>query len=137
MELTFYGCISLVNAPEIPSSVTNMTGTFRGCKKLTVAPKIPEGLTSMNDTFKECSQLLTGPIIPASVTTMSSAFYGCTNLSGILQINSSIISDMSSCFQNVKSLAVKVPASSTTYDTITSAYGSSTNITIETFEPEA
>ena len=32
---TFNLCSSLVNAPDIPNSVTNMNGTFNGCSNLT------------------------------------------------------------------------------------------------------
>lgn len=36
----FYGCTSLVNVPEIPSSVTYMESTFKGCTNLTGIVKI-------------------------------------------------------------------------------------------------
>lgn len=40
MYSLFSGCTSLVNAPEIPSSVTNMKFTFYGCTNLTGIVKI-------------------------------------------------------------------------------------------------
>ena len=40
MSSTFDNCTSLVNAPVIPSSVTNMSGTFRNCTNLTGIVKI-------------------------------------------------------------------------------------------------
>ena len=32
---TFCNCTSLTDAPEIPDSVTDMSGTFKGCTSLT------------------------------------------------------------------------------------------------------
>jgi hypothetical protein len=64
MWYTFYGCTSLTQAPEIPSSVTDMWYTFYGCTSLTQAPEIPSSVTDMRYTF-----------------------YGCTNLTGTITIN--------------------------------------------------
>jgi len=40
LNSTFYGCISLINVPEIPGSIANMMNTFNGCTSLTGTVKI-------------------------------------------------------------------------------------------------
>ena len=44
MNSAFSGCTSLVNVPEIPSSVTDMSYTFRNCINL-------EGLVRINSSL--------------------------------------------------------------------------------------
>ena len=80
MKSTFYGCRSLVNAPDIPSGVINMESTFYECRSLVNAPNISSGVTNMNSTFANCISLVTAPDIPNSVTNMGSTFYGCRSL---------------------------------------------------------
>ena len=80
MNSTFYGCTSLVTAPEIPSGVTDMEYTFGDCSSLVTAPDIPSGVTSMYSTFNGCSSLVTAPTIPSGVIRMSYTFQGCTSL---------------------------------------------------------
>ena len=70
------GCTGLIEAPEIPSSVTSMHATFTGCTGLTSAPEIP-----------------------TSVTEMESTFSGCTSLTGTLTINANP-TDYSGCLEN-------------------------------------
>ncbi|MGM9876420.1 MAG: hypothetical protein ACI310_04240, partial [Bacilli bacterium] len=85
------GCTSLVNAPEIPNSVTNMNGTFRNC----------------------------------------------TNLTGIVKINSSKVSNATYIFTNTtKSITVQVPSGSTTYtkiNALTTTNGKPSNVTLTTY----
>ena len=136
MKYTFDICTNLVTAPAIPSSVTDMSSTFAGCRSLTTAPDMSRAtsVTDMNYTFSNCTSLTTAPDIPSSVTDMSSTFAACTSLTGTVQINSSIVSIMESCFYNItNSLTVKVPENSTTYTTITTVDLASNTITIETF----
>ena len=134
MYETFKDCTSLTQAPAIPSSVTNMWGTFSGCTSLTQAPTIPSSVTDMGATFKDCTSLTQAPEIPSSVTNMDSTFLGCTSLTGTVRINASNINYASGCFNNItNNITVQVPENSTTYNTFNSSYGSSSNITIETF----
>ena len=140
MSYTFASCINLKETPAIPVSVTNMSHTFHKCTSLTEAPDMSRAtsVTDMSYTFASCTNLTEAPIIPSGVTDMSYTFESCGALTGQIQINSSKVSSISFCFKYVyKPLTVKVPVGSTTYDTITSKYGSSSKITIETFEPEA
>ena len=110
----FSGCTSLVNAPVIPSSVTDMYFTFSGC-----------------------TSLVNAPTIPSSVTNMSYTFSGCTNLTGIVKINSSNVSSATNIFANTtKSITVQVPSGSTTYTTInnlTTSNGKPSNVTLTTY----
>ena len=80
MAYWFYGCSNLIDAPEIPVSVTNMNRTFEGCSNLKGAPIIPKCVTSMYATFSGCSSLTEAPVIPVGVTNMQSTFYKCSNL---------------------------------------------------------
>ena len=114
MYYTFYGCKSLVNAPEIPSLVTNMTYTFAGCESLVNAPEIPSSVTNMTSTFAGCKSLVNAPEIPSSVTNMFSTFVGCTSLVNAPEIPSSV-TNMNSTFSGCTSLvnAPKIPSSVT------------------------
>lgn len=79
---TFYNCISLTTAPDIPINVITMNSTFENCKSLTNSPRIPNRVTNMEYTFYGCALLVDDglPIIPNSVTNMSYTFYGCNSL---------------------------------------------------------
>ena len=137
MDTTFKNCTSLKEVPTIPSSVTDMDSTFWNCTALTDVATIPSSVTSMDSTFWGCTSLKEVPTIPSSVTSMFSTFRGCTSLEGEVKIESSEVSNMSGCFNDItQALTVRVPANSTTYTTITSKYGSNSNITIETFESQ-
>lgn len=83
MEYCFYGCASLVQAPAIPSSITDMMGCFANCKNLKQAPTLPANVTNMSLCFYGCTSLTQAPDIPANVTNMSSCFYGCTNIQAL------------------------------------------------------
>ena len=80
MNNTFYGCKSLVNAPEISSGVTTMSYTFSGCSSLVNAPEIPGSVTNIYGTFGGCTNLVNAPEIPSGVTTMYYTFNGCSSL---------------------------------------------------------
>ena len=136
MMSTFSGCTSLTKAPAIPSSVTDMGGTFSGCTSLTQAPAIPSSVMYMPSTFSGCTSLTQAPAIPSSVRSMNGTFYGCTSLTGTVRVNASniIYNNVHNCFYNItNNIKVQVPANSTTYNTFNRVYGSSSNITIETF----
>lgn len=106
----FYGCTNLVNAPEIPSSVTSMSGTFSGC-----------------------TSLVNAPVIPSSVTDMYYTFNGCTNLTGTVKVNSTKVNYATDTFKGTtKSIALEVPKSSTTY-TKFNASSLPSNVTLSTY----
>ena len=114
MSDTFSGCTGLIQAPEIPSSVTNMIGTFSGCTSLTQAPEIPSSVKYMDYTFSGCTSLTQAPEIPSSVTSMESTFYGCTGLTQAPEIPSSV-TNMSGTFSGCTGLtqAPEIPSSVT------------------------
>jgi len=80
LTLTFEDCYMLKLPPAIPDSVTNMTGTFSYCKAMTEAPVLPDGLTSLYNTFSNCHALVSAPTIPDSVTNLGGTFFQCAAL---------------------------------------------------------
>ena len=87
---TFNGCTALIEAPEIPTSVTIMRSTFSGCSSLTKAPIIPDSVTDMNSTFRDCTSLTQAPVIPDTVTNMGATFYGCTKLTQVPRLPNNV-----------------------------------------------
>ena len=114
MSACFYDCISLTQAPVVPSGVTDMTYCFSGCKNLTQAPVIPSGVTNMNSCFSGCKSLTQAPVIPSGVTDMGGCFSGCKSLTQAPAIPSSV-TKMSWCFKDCTSLtqAPVIPSSVT------------------------
>jgi hypothetical protein len=96
LAYTFYGCTSLVNAPELPQGITtvgnNFLGnTFRGCTSLVNVPAIPKSITTVGPvgflqyTFYGCTSLVNAPELPQGITTVGKGFlaytfFGCTSL---------------------------------------------------------
>ena len=115
MNSSFRECRKLVEAPIIPSGVTNMSNTFNGCSLLTTAPNIPNSVTDMNGTFQNCSKLTTAPTIPNSVTNMFGTFYGCASLTTAPTIPNSV-TNMETTFRGCTALttAHNIPNSVTT-----------------------
>lgn len=107
----FSGCTALTTAPVIPAGVSSMQYCFSGCTALTSAPVIPAGVTDMQGCFSGCTALTAAPVIPAGVTNMKSCFSGCTNLSGTVIINATGVTDWTNAFLTVdasKITAIKV-----------------------------
>ncbi len=92
MTDTFNGCTTLIQAPQIPSTVTSIRSTFSGCSGLTNAPVIPESVTDMNSTFRDCTSLVQAPVIPDDVTNMGGTFFGCTSLKQVPRLPNNVIS---------------------------------------------
>ena len=114
IEYLFSRNTELVYAPEIPSSVTDMSDTFSGCTSLIKAPEIPDSVTDMASTFSECTSLTQAPEIPSSVTDMSATFSRCTSLIKAPEILDSV-TDMDLTFSQCTSLtqAPEIPSSVT------------------------
>ena len=74
LDDTFFKCSNLIQAPNIPKSVTSLNSTFSGCSNLEQAPEIPNGVTNMTHTFNACSKLTQAPKIPQGVITMKGTF---------------------------------------------------------------
>ena len=108
LYLTFYGCLDLIQAPNIPDTVTNMRGTFVGDTNLEVVPKISNNVTDMTSTFYECSNLQEIGNISSNVLTMSYTFYGCSDLKTIPNLPEGL-SNMQATFSQCSNL-IKVPS---------------------------
>ena len=91
----FYGCSSLVNAPELPSTklVENCYSyMFYGCSSLVNAPQLPA--TELVEKcysymFYDCSSLVNAPELPATKLEFScyfAMFLGCTSLTSAPQL---------------------------------------------------
>ena len=69
MYFKFSGCTSLVNAPTIPSSVTNMSYTFSGCTNLTGIVKInSSNVSSATNIFANTTKSITVQVPSGSTT---------------------------------------------------------------------
>ena len=84
----FYGCYSLVNAPELPATTLTegcYEGMFGFCL-ITATPTLPA--TTLADScyynmFSECAGLTTAPELPATILTercYAAMFWGCSSL---------------------------------------------------------
>ena len=73
-------CVSLVKAPEIPSTVTDLDYAFAGCINLKEAPNVPNSVTTMDSAFRRCLSLVNPPIIGTGVIQMQYAFCECRSL---------------------------------------------------------
>ena len=95
MSGCFYGCPNLVQAPDIPASVTKMSSCFNACG-ITKAPEIPAGVTDMSECFRSCSDLKEAPVIPNNVKNMKDCFNAC----GITKapVIPEGVEDMTGCF---------------------------------------
>ena len=92
----FKGCTSLISAPKLPNTITNMDSTYEGCTSLTNVKYLPTSINSMLGTFKNCS-----------------------NLSGYIRIVGEDVEVDSNTFSGISgNIVVEVPANSDTYDNI-------------------
>lgn len=73
--------------------VTSMYDTFYGCTSLVTAPEIPNSITDMEQAFHNCTSLKTAPVIPNNVMNMQLTFYNCLSLEGTISINTNRINN--------------------------------------------
>lgn len=85
--MTYINCTALIDAPALPSGITDMTYAFFGCSSLVKAPSLPDSVRILETTFGECSLLTIPPVIPSNVEYMDCIFESCNSLSGILVCN--------------------------------------------------
>ena len=85
----FYGCTSLITAPELPATSLESdcyASMFYGCTSLTAAPALPATTLASGccaAMFYGCTSLITAPELPATSLESdcyASMFYGCTSL---------------------------------------------------------
>ena len=74
--------VPLIEAPEIPNTVTNMYGTFSGCANLVKAPIIPQNVSAMEKIFSGCNSLTGSLIINASPNYYMSSLYNVATNEG-------------------------------------------------------
>ena len=91
---TFHSCTSLITAPRIPDSVTDMTTAFYECTSLTTVSNLPNNLRNMDYAFVRCTSLLTVPKIPDNTLSMEYTFDGCISLTKAPSISNSVINMM-------------------------------------------
>lgn len=114
LQQTFRNCSSLVKVFGFPNPVaasSNMQNAYVNDTNL-VSAIVPAGVTNLTYTFGYCSSLRKVEIYDDNLTTSnigSTTFYNCTNLT------------------------VYCNANTTTHTTLLTLFGSSTQITIETF----
>lgn len=85
--MTYINCTALIDAPALPSGITDMTYAFFWCSSLVKAPSLPDSVRILETTFGECSSLTIPPVIPSNVEYMDCIFESCNSLSGILVCN--------------------------------------------------
>lgn len=85
----FYGCTSLISAPELPATTLTSScysGMFFNCTSLTTPPALPATTLAnwcYEFMFRGCTSLATTPALPATTLTYecySSMFNNCTSL---------------------------------------------------------
>ena len=129
---------------------------FRDCKAITSFGDIPSKCEEATQMFQGCTSLVSvGDIGLSAGTLFTSVFYGCTALKSVGTITGTTIQSIASTFQNCKVLegeivfespniktvtnvfsnvdltkvTIKVPADSTTYTTIITAYPNANIVT--------
>lgn len=105
---TFFDCVTLAEAPEIPthSGLTSLGFTFDGCETIVVSPHIPDNITNLYRSFYGCSKLETVTNVPKSTTCVTLAFAGCNNLLNIPDDLPGDAEGISTCFRRSASSAI-------------------------------
>ena len=127
---------ALTIVPDI-SDVSNASSAFARATALTSVGDISGTYTAATAAFSGCSNLETiGVIGSASLTNINQMFNGCAKLQGVVRFESDLISSCTNAFNGVTlaNIEIQVPANSTTYTTITTAYP---NANVTTFTPAA
>ena len=105
MGSTFQNCTLMEKASKIPIGVINLQGTFMNTK-ITQTPEIPYGVENMYGTFQ--STLITeGPVIPNSVIDMRATFKDCDRLVTGSDIPESV-TNIESVYSNCTNLGGKI-----------------------------
>lgn len=140
IRTTFYNCAYLEYVQDI-SGMTGLGGdlsqAFRGCASLIKVFGFPKQVTpgtSMQTMFFGNSNLVSG-IIPSGVTNTTFTFSNCTSLRKVEVYDDNLTTSNISAntFGNCTDLTVYCNANTTTHTTLLTLFGSSTQITIDTF----
>ena len=112
MYNTFYGCINLEKAPEIPNTIKCMWSTYQSCSNLSEG-KVGNGTINLRNCFTYCTNLNSTPYLTNKIENLQVAFQGCTSLTKITNIPYSV-TNMNSTFYgctNLVNVDVNIPDS--------------------------
>ena len=141
-SLMFYGCTSLVSAPELPATTLAencYAEMFEGCSSLNEAPLLPSATLAgacYAGMFQGCTSLMSAPALPATALVdgcYSNMFNGCSGLNYIKAMFTTTPSELytSSWVEDVSESGVFVKNSAAQWD-VTGIDGVPTGWTVET-----
>ena len=137
MKKMFYGCSALEYIPDISgfTSLTTLEQCFWGTslKKIYGMPTTVGASCNMNSAFYGTQ--ITSGVIPANVTNMNHCFSGCTNLRNVY-VYADEVASANGTFTNCSDVVVYAHSGTTTYDTLNTAWGGNSEITIKDFSGE-
>ncbi|MBQ2019249.1 MAG: leucine-rich repeat protein [Rikenellaceae bacterium] len=160
MQNTFYGCEKLrfFDGLDRQSGIRSMDAAFRGCGELEYLPDLGKlnNITTLNRAFWDCVSLkriiafptkiagnimsstfynvplIQEAVIPQGVTDLFYTFNDCKNLRTIYCYATEAFTNMSGyTFTNVTNLTIYCVSDNAAYQSLLSAFGSSSNITIK------
>ena len=125
----FFGCTSLIKAPNLPATTLThscYSNMFYGCTGLTTVPALPA--TTLADycyssMFRGCTSLTTVPALPATTLAVgcySSMFYGCTSLTTVPALPATTLA--ASCYNGMFRGCTKIKLSTTKTGSYQTAY---------------
>ena len=103
----FYGCTSLVNAPQLPATTLSIQCyqyMFRDCTSLVEAPVLPATTLSTecySNMFRGCTSLVNAPELPATLATYCyyNMFKDCTSLVNAPELPATTLAD--NCYEGM------------------------------------
>ena len=107
-DFMFYGCRSLVTAPELPATTLAdncYSHMFTGCRSLVTAPTLPATTLAQycyNSMFNSCTSLTQAPELPATTLAQycyTSMFNNCTSLTQAPELPVTTLTD--NCYYNM------------------------------------
>ena len=114
------------------SGITNMLHAFNNNTALTSVGDIDGTYTTALSAFQGDSALESiGKIGSTALANINIMFNGCTSLAGVVRFESASISSATNAFNNcdLSKITIEVPANSTTYTTISTAYPTANIVT--------
>lgn len=123
LSSSWNGCAAFTECAALPETATSLSGAFGGSGIVHV-PDIPDSVTNMQQMCHNAKSVESVGVIGSGVTAMQSAFYADSKLSGVVRIESTEVSNMTSAFAAslIPNITFEVPADSTTYATLVAAY---------------
>lgn len=138
LKSAFDACSALEYIQDLSglTKMNNVQATFRasGLKKIFGLPNLNTTTANATNIYSGCASLQYG-IIPKGVSNCAYAFYNCTSLRrvDIFEDNLATSALPSTCFSGCRNLKVYCNAGTTTYNSLITNFGSSTQITIIPF----